>query len=131
MNGDKLRSVIYMPSVKSVCTGLPWREPSRQYQLTRGLVWGDRAAEHIEQHPREPVDEARVPTWVYRGESEPDPALIEVDMMTIKNVMWHYVGLIRTAERLARAERELASSVARNRRIYRSQRLNDALIGLT
>mgnify|MGYP006191140165 CR=1 FL=1 len=29
---------------------------------------------------------------------EADPALIEGDMTTIRNVMWHYVGLVRTAE---------------------------------
>lgn len=112
------------------CTGLHGANRLASTSLLEGLVWGDRAAEHIEQNPREPVDEARVPTWVYRGETEPDPALIEVDMMTIKNVMWHYVGLVRTAERLARAERELRHLWHEIEEFYRSQRLNDALIGL-
>ncbi len=112
------------------CTGLHGANRLASTSLLEGLVWGDRAAEHIEQNPREPVDDARVPTWVYRGETEPDPALIEVDMMTIKNVMWHYVGLIRTAERLARAERELRHLWHEIEEFYRSQRLNDALIGL-
>jgi len=112
------------------CTGLHGANRLASTSLLEGLVWGDRAAEHIEQNPREPVDDSRVPTWVYRGESEPDPALIEVDMMTIKNVMWHYVGLIRTAERLARAERELRHLWHEIEEFYRSQRLNDALIGL-
>ena len=51
-------------------------------------------------------------------------------MTTIKNVMWHYVGLIRTAERLARAERELRHLWHEIEEFYRSQRLNDPLIGL-
>lgn len=112
------------------CTGLHGANRLASTSLLEGLVWGDRAAEHIEQNPRDPVDDARVPSWVYRGETEPDPALIEVDMMTIKNVMWHYVGLVRTAERLARAERELRHLWHEIEEFYRSQRLNDALIGL-
>lgn len=112
------------------CTGLHGANRLASTSLLEGLVWGDRAARHIIEHPRDPVDDARVPGWVYRGEAEPDPALIEVDMMTIKNMMWHYVGLIRTAERLARAERELRHLWHEIEDFYRSQRLNDALIGL-
>lgn len=112
------------------CTGLHGANRLASTSLLEGLVWGDRAARHILDNPREPVETARVPSWVYRGDTEPDPALIEVDMTTIKNVMWHYVGLIRTAERLARAERELRHLWHEIEEFYRSQRLNDALIGL-
>jgi L-aspartate oxidase len=112
------------------CTGLHGANRLASTSLLEGLVWGDRAARHILDHPREPVETARVPSWVYRGETEPDPALIEVDMTTIKNVMWHYVGLVRTAERLARAERELRHLWHEIEEFYRSQWLNDSLIGL-
>jgi L-aspartate oxidase len=112
------------------CTGLHGANRLASTSLLEGLVWGDRAARHILDHPREPVETARVPGWVYRGETEPDPALIEVDMTTIKNVMWHYVGLVRTAERLARAERELRHLWHEIEEFYRSQWLNDSLIGL-
>jgi len=112
------------------CTGLHGANRLASTSLLEGLVWGHRAAIHIEQNPRDPIENARVPGWVYRGDTEPDPALIEVDMTTIKNVMWHYVGLVRTAERLARAERELRHLWHEIEEFYRSQRLNDALIGL-
>jgi L-aspartate oxidase len=112
------------------CTGLHGANRLASTSLLEGLVWGDRSARHILDHPREPVETARVPSWVYRGETEPDPALIEVDMTTIKNVMWHYVGLVRTAERLARAERELRHLWHEIEEFYRSQWLNDSLIGL-
>ncbi|GIL12368.1 MAG: L-aspartate oxidase [Chloroflexota bacterium] len=112
------------------CTGLHGANRLASTSLLEGLVWGDRAARHILPRRRDPVDDARVPGWVYRGDSEPDPALIEVDMTTIKNVMWHYVGLVRTAERLARAERELRHLWHEIEEFYRSQRLNDALVGL-
>jgi L-aspartate oxidase len=112
------------------CTGLHGANRLASTSLLEGLVWGDRAARDILDHPCEPVDTARVPSWVYRGDTEPDPALIEVDMTTIKNVMWHYVGLVRTEERLARAERELRHLWHEIEEFYRSQHLNDALIGL-
>ncbi|HEX2908176.1 MAG TPA: L-aspartate oxidase [Phototrophicaceae bacterium] len=112
------------------CTGLHGANRLASTSLLEGLVWGDRAARHILPRRREAVDNARVPGWVYRGDSEPDPALVEVDMTTIKNVMWHYVGLVRTAERLARAERELRHLWHEIEEFYRSQRLNDSLIGL-
>ena len=44
--------------------------------------------------------------WV-RSSQLPDPALLEGDMTTIRNLMWHYVGLVRTGDRLQRAQREL------------------------
>jgi L-aspartate oxidase len=93
-------------------------------------VWGDRAARHILNNRREPIEDARVPGWVYRGDVDPDPALIEGDMTTIRNVMWHYVGLVRTADRLARAQRELRHLWHEIEDFYRKTRLNDQLIGL-
>jgi len=56
--------------------------------------------------------------------------LIEGDMTTIRNVMWHYVGLVRTADRLARAQRELRHLWHEVEDFYRKTRLNDQLIAL-
>jgi L-aspartate oxidase len=64
------------------------------------------------------------------GDEEPDPALIEGDMTTIRNIMWHYVGLIRSEERLARADRELRRLFHEIEGFYRTARINDSLIGL-
>ena len=44
--------------------------------------------------------------------------------------MWHYVGLVRSAKRLARALRDLNHLKQDIESFYRSTRLNDALIGL-
>lgn len=113
------------------CTGLHGANRLASTSLLEGLVWGDRAARHILERRRDPIENARVPNWVHaQTPNEPDPALIEGDMTTIRNVMWHYVGLIRTAERLARAERELRHLWHEIEGFYRSARLNDALIGL-
>jgi len=44
--------------------------------------------------------------------------------------MWHYVGLARSARRLARALRDLNHLRQDIDDFYRATRLNDALIGL-
>lgn len=112
------------------CTGLHGANRLASTSLLEGLVWGDRAARDVLDNPRDPIDDARVPGWVYRGDSDPDPALLEGDMTTIRNVMWHYVGLVRTEERLARAQRELRHLWHEIEDFYRANRLNDPLIGL-
>ncbi|MFN8450690.1 MAG: FAD-binding protein [Anaerolineae bacterium] len=112
------------------CTGVHGANRLASTSLLEGLVWGDRAARDIMTKPSDAIAFARVPEWVHLGDDDPDPALIEGDMTTIRNVMWHYVGLIRTEERLARADRELRHLMHEIEGFYRSARLNDALIGL-
>ncbi|MBN8638639.1 MAG: L-aspartate oxidase [Anaerolineae bacterium] len=112
------------------CTGLHGANRLASTSLLEGLVWGDRAARHISERQHDPIALNRVPEWKYIGVDEPDPALIEGDTTTTKNVMWHYVGLVRTEERLARAARELRHLAHEIENFYRRARLNDALIGL-
>ena len=103
--------------------------------LLEGVVWGSRAAQHIEQ--RLDADTSRVPSgdeappWDESGlTAEADPALIQGDMQTIQNIMWHYVGLVRSADRLSRAIRELRHLWNEIETFYRTTRLSDGLIGL-
>jgi len=112
------------------CTGLHGANRLASTSLLEGLVWGDRAARRIAQNRRAPIDSAQVPEWVSPEGDEPDPALIEGDMTTIRNIMWHYVGLIRTEKRLARADRELRNLFHEIENFYRTAKLNDGLIGL-
>jgi L-aspartate oxidase len=112
------------------CTGLHGANRLASTSLLEGLVWGDGVGRYILDHPRDLIDASHVPDWVYLGTVEPDRALIEGDMTTIRNIMWHYVGLIRTQDRLDRADRELRHLFHEIERFYRTAYLNDALIGL-
>ena len=112
------------------CTGLHGANRLASTSLLEGLVWGDQAAQSIVEDRRDPIDDVRVPGWVARGDYDPDPALLEGDMTTIRNVMWHYVGLVRTDDRLKRAQRELRHLWHEIEDFYRRTRLNDQLIGL-
>jgi len=51
-------------------------------------------------------------------------------MQTIQNIMWHYVGLIRSGDRLSRAIRELRHLQTEIETFYRKTKLSDGLIGL-
>jgi len=116
------------------CTGLHGANRLASTSLLEGLVWGTRAAEKIakklESPPNIPTRDD-IPAWDESGlTQETDPALIQGDMQTIQNIMWHYVGLIRSGDRLSRAIRELRHLQNEIETFYRTVKLSDGLIGL-
>jgi L-aspartate oxidase len=114
------------------CSGVHGANRLASTSLLEGLVWGARAAEQIARDPeRMPLADSEIPPWSVAGlRYEADPALIQGDMETIRNLMWHYVGLVRVAYRLSRAIRELMSLLLGIEDFYRKTRLTDDLIGL-
>ncbi len=117
------------------CTGVHGANRLASTSLLEGLVWGNRAAQHIEEaYGLEPLPRTQfenVPPWDENGLSaDADPALIQGDMQTIQNIMWHYVGLVRSADRLSRAIRELRHLWNEIETFYRTTKLDDGLIGL-
>ena len=114
------------------CTGVHGANRLASSSLLEGLVWGARTAEYItkiaEIVPRPNAND--YPAWMDLGSEQPDITLISQDMTTIKNIMWNYVGLVRTTSRLARAQRELRNLEFEIENFYRSSKLNDSLIGL-
>jgi L-aspartate oxidase len=118
------------------CTGVHGANRLASTSLLEGLVWGNRAALHIERtlttaaNGKKPRFED-VPPWDESGlTADPDPALIQGDMQTIQNIMWHYVGLVRSGDRLSRAIRELRHLWNEIETFYRTTKLSDGLIGL-
>jgi len=114
------------------CSGVHGANRLASTSLLEGLVWGKRAADHIRKRA-EPsrIRESDVPSWDVTGQKyDADPALIQGDMQAIRNVMWHYVGLVRADYRLIRAIRELTHLRLATEDFYRKARLTDSLIGL-
>ena len=117
------------------CTGLHGANRLASTSLLEGLVWGTRAAREIEARLSEgalriPTRE-EIPAWDESGlTKDADPALIQGDMQTIQNIMWHYVGLVRSGDRLSRAIRELRHMQNEIETFYRHTKLSDGLIGL-
>ena len=114
------------------CTGVHGANRLASTSLLEGLVWGARAAEDIRGLPAgDAPAESEVPPWdVSDLRFDADPALVQGDLQTIRNVMWHYVGLVRSEHRLNRAVRELTHLAVSIEDFYRLARLNDGLIGL-
>lgn len=114
------------------CTGVHGANRLASTSLLEGLVWGYRAAQDIHsQLDAGPVPENCVPPWDDSGLLyDADITLIQGDMQTIRNLMWHYVGLVRSEYRLNRAVRELRTLWLDIEEFYRKTRLNDSLIGL-
>ncbi len=116
------------------CTGPHGANRLASTSLLEGLVWGYRAAQNIDDsadasHKLPGRDE--VPPWDESDlVADADPALIQGDMQTIQNIMWHYVGLVRNADRLSRAIRELRHLTNEIETFYRVTKLSDGLIGL-
>jgi len=114
------------------CTGVHGANRLASTSLLEGLVWGDRAARHIRDlAPAPVVDESALPAWdISNALYDTDPTLIQGDMQTIRNLMWHYVGLVRSHYRMNRALRELHHLRTEIEGFYRKSRLTDGLIGL-
>ncbi len=114
------------------CTGVHGANRLASTSLLEGLVWGHRAGVHIRaQGVVKPIAEKAVPEWDTSGLTyDTDPALIQGDMQTIRNLMWHYVGLVRNQFLLNRAIKELRHLYQNIEEFYRKSRLTDGLIGL-
>ncbi len=114
------------------CTGVHGANRLASTSLLEGLVWGQRVARDIERSltARPKFPPAQIPPWQDEGLDMPDPALIQQDMSAVKHIMWNYVGLVRTANRLSRALSELRHLETEIIRFYRRSKLTDELIGL-
>ena len=116
------------------CTGVHGANRLASTSLLEGLVWGERAALHIQEQLADDLlpmpDGQDIAPWLDTSREEADPALLTQDMGSIKNIMWNYVGLVRTGRRLERALRELRGLDIEIEQFYRRTRLSDELIGL-
>jgi L-aspartate oxidase len=125
-----------LPSLYAVgevsCTGVHGANRLASTSLLEGLVWGARSARHIRENgKRSRLRESEVPPWdVADLRYDADPALIQGDLETIRNLMWHYVGLVRARYRLIRAIRQLNNLWLILEDFYRRAHLTDELIGL-
>lgn len=114
------------------CTGVHGANRLASTSLLEGLVWANSSAQHIlqtlKEKPLHPAED--IPDWEEIGTFMPDPALINQDMISIRNILWNYVGLVRTTHRLQRARRDLRNLENEIERFYRVSKLTDQLIGL-
>jgi L-aspartate oxidase len=114
------------------CTGLHGANRLASASLLEGLVWGYRAAQDIlrDRAARRAWDPGDIRPWEALGREPAEPALVGQDTATIRQIMWSYVGVVRTSRGLARAVSELGHLEKEIGAFYAATTLTDDLVGL-
>ena len=113
------------------CTGLHGANRLASTSLLEGLVYGFRAAKRIINKWNILKNKLTIPEpWRDTSEFDPDPMLIAQDWTSVKNIMWNYVGLVRTEKRLKRAIYDLRHLWWEVEEFYKKARLTKPLIEL-
>ena len=121
------------------CTGLHGANRLASTSLLEALLWGYSAGQDIAQRitKRGYISKRladAIPDWESTGdERNDDPALIAQDWATIRNTMWNYVGISRTASPSTRASRLSAYIMRLARRMSRGSisRSGSPIVGLS
>lgn len=115
------------------CTGVHGANRLASISLLEGLTWAVRAAYNINSYLKNEYrfKKERIPLWQMKGVTEePDNVLIQQDWLSIKNIMWNYVGVIRTTRFLERACADLSYLRHRIEKFYKINFLTKELIEL-
>ena len=114
------------------CTGVHGANRLASTSLLEGLVWASRCAKDISEkiNNSKLTRERDIKPWMYIGNQTADPALIKQDWMSVKSIMWNYVGIVRTEEGLERAVLDLNYLKHRIEKFYRNVCLSKDLLEL-
>ena len=115
------------------CTGLHGANRLASTSLLEGVVFGKRIAAYIAKNRKEyeNPDLSRIADWIDTGiDDAVDPALINQDWNFIKNIMWNYVGAVRTQKRLRRAIIDLNNLREDVENFYRDAKVSKPIIEL-
>ncbi|MDQ3000931.1 MAG: L-aspartate oxidase [Fibrobacterota bacterium] len=90
---------------ETACTGVHGANRLASNSLLEGVVFADRALSHIVANtPPKPL-RSRFKDWNSLAlKPAPETIIYSHSLETIKSTMWHYVGIVRSDFRLARAE---------------------------
>ena len=90
---------------ETACTGVRGANRLASNSLLEGVVFADRALKHIVSGPRPKPARGRFQDWdSFALKPAPETIIYSHSLETIKSTMWHYVGIVRSDFRLARAE---------------------------
>lgn len=111
------------------CTGVHGANRLASTSLLEALTWGYVAGKEVSKLSKEDEYSPEINDWQDETE-EIDNALIAQDWLTIKNTMWNYVGLIRTRQRMHRAQQTLRHLQNEIEDFYRKAKMSREIIQL-
>ena len=99
--------------------------------LLEGIVFADRAFKNLRKRFHKIEAPVRIPSWNDSGVvKNMEQILITHDRHEVKTIMSNYVGIVRSNERLLRAERKLRVLYEDNKRLYDHSELSLGLCEL-
>jgi L-aspartate oxidase len=94
---------------ETACTGVHGANRLASNSLLEGVVFSERALAHFVAHPSPKPARKRFKDWnSFALKPAPETIIYSHSLETIKSTMWHYVGIVRSDFRLARAEEFIA-----------------------
>jgi L-aspartate oxidase len=117
---------------ESACTGVHGANRLASNSLLEGLFFADRAAGRIGELLGELAgDVPQPPLWDITGTHDAEEwVVLSHDRAEIRDLMWDYVGLVRSTHRLRRAERRLTLIAREVEEYYKRTRITVALLEL-
>jgi len=115
------------------CTGLHGANRLASTSLLEGIIFGKRIASYIYENRKEyfKILDFPIQDWIDTGVIDTiDPALINQDWNLLKNIMWNYVGAIRTRKRLRRALIDLTNLNEDIENFYRDAKVSRSIVEL-
>jgi L-aspartate oxidase len=98
---------------ETACTGVHGANRLGSNSLLEGVVFAQRALAHIADHPLSRPAKTRFRDWNSMAlKPAPETIIYSHSLETIRSTMWHYVGIVRSDYRLARA-REFLRVISR------------------
>jgi len=91
------------------CTGLHGANRLASNSLLEALVCAHAMAAHVAERPKSTLaDQAKIPDWEYGDAASSDEQVVVAhNWNEVRTCMWDYVGIVRTAKRLERAQRRI------------------------
>jgi L-aspartate oxidase len=112
------------------CTGLHGANRLASNSLLEALVVAHRAAEAVKIEPTPPLIK-ELPAWRSGSAQDPDElVVIYHNWREIRQLMWDYVGIVRTTKRLRRASSRLRSLAEEVQEYYWNYKMSCDLIEL-
>jgi L-aspartate oxidase len=117
---------------ETACTGVHGANRLASNSLLEALVFSEHAWTNASQYVRQARERLpEIPAWDDKGTfNQEEWVLISHDLREIRRLMWDYVGIVRSDERLLRAERRISLIAGEIEQFYKKTKVTASLLDL-